>query len=281
MDDEKIIKELLSRKVVLKGQLTRFCTFLENIDHDLSKINQLPTRLANAENLLNDFSSVHIQLLSLNENKQDEYEKEFSDFEDKFFTGLTKATALNKELNVDQQSETSQVSVRSNNCSPSSNVKLPAIDLPIFNGSSDKWLQFFDTFNGLIHEDTNLNNIQKFYYLKSCLKDNAEAVISSLEVTNNNYDIAWSILKERFQNDKMIILSHVRALFELPSMQKESYSQLRKMIDEINKNIRVLQSFKQPVDEWSTLLIYLLCSKLDHNTKRQWESENIKNKNLK
>lgn len=281
MDDKKL---LISKRTTLKGQLTRFCKFIDSFKDDNSKADQLPSRLSTAENLLNEFNSVHIELLSLDETNKDQYESELSTFEDKFYVYISQAIALNKELCVDQKSESNVLDQSNQNSGNSKhqscNVKLPSIDLPTFNGNPEKWLQFFDTFTSLIHDDVNLNKIQKFYYLKSCLKDNAEAVISSLEVTNANYDIAWSILRDRFQDDKMIIHSHVRALCDLPVVQKESFYQLRKMVDEVNKNIRVLQTFNEPVKEWSTLLIHLLCSKLDHNTKRQWESENIHKKDL-
>lgn len=126
-------------------------------------------------------------------------------------------------------------------------INLPQIDLPTFSGDTNQWLEFHDTFLSLIDNNESLNNIQKFYYLKSCLKKDAEAVILALKVTNDHYPIAWNLLKERFQNDKLIINSHVQELFDLPSITKESFSMLRKMLDDIKRILRVLDNFKQPV----------------------------------
>lgn len=156
-------------------------------------------------------------------------------------------------------------------------IKLPVIELPTFSGRAEEWLQFFDTFDTLIHSNEALSEIQKFYYLKSSLKGDAEQVIHSLEVSARNYEIAWSILKERYQNNKLIIHNHVRALFDHPVIQKESHIALRKLLDETIKNLRVLKSFEQPVDTWDTILVYLLTTKLDSTTKREWESINITN----
>jgi hypothetical protein len=45
----------------------------------------------------------------------------------------------------------------------STEVKLPTINIPHFNR--------MDSFLSPIHENTNLENIQKFHYLRSCLGD--------------------------------------------------------------------------------------------------------------
>ncbi|XP_050507929.1 uncharacterized protein LOC126885405 [Diabrotica virgifera virgifera] len=276
MTDENTLK---TTKTSLKGQLTRFFNFIKDVESGKANKDQLECRLAVAKDLLSDFNSVMVQLMVLDldetKNKSKEYEAEL------------KADISIKKQTFNQQADTINTSC-SSQLQASQDIRLPCIDLPRFSGASENggaesgssWLEFYDGFTSLIGNDPNLSNIKKFYYLKSCLTDSAAAVISSLEVTNENYTIAWPILTDRFQNDKLIVHSHVRALFELSVIQKESPSQLRKLIDEVNKNIRVLESFKQPVKEWSTMLIYLITSKLDNNTRRQWESENISKKAL-
>ncbi|XP_048486025.1 uncharacterized protein LOC105394901 isoform X3 [Plutella xylostella] len=43
------------------------------------------------------------------------------------------------------------------------------------------------------------------------------------------------------------------------------------MIDTTNKNLRALSTLGQPVTHWDTLIIYLLSTKLDYVTSREWE----------
>lgn len=50
-------------------------------------------------------------------------------------------------------------------------VGLPKTDLSIFLGLYEEWPSFFNTFNFLIHSNTSLNDIQKFHYLKSSIKE--------------------------------------------------------------------------------------------------------------
>lgn len=61
---------------------------------------------------------------------------------------------------------------------------------------SSKWLQFHYTFLSLIDDNESLSNFQKFYYLKSCMKKDAE--FSVLKVTDVKCTIAWGLLNDKF-----------------------------------------------------------------------------------
>jgi len=63
----------------------------------------------------------------------------------------------------------------------------------------------------------------------------------------------------------------------LPIIGKESLSQTRKLLDELQKHMRALKSYNLPVDTWDTLLIHLIKEKLDSTTKKLWLSEVEKN----
>lgn len=69
-------------------------------------------------------------------------------------------------------------------------VRLPVIALSNFSGSYEQWQQFHDTFRALVHDNPNLNAVQKFNYLKSALSGSASQVVQSLQTTNENYNIA-------------------------------------------------------------------------------------------
>jgi len=78
------------------------------------------------------------------------------------------------------------------------------------------------TFNLIIHSNTSLSNTQRFQYLWASLIGDANAVISSLELSDTNYDVAWSILRDRYDNKRMIVQIHVKAIMDLPAMAKEN-----------------------------------------------------------
>lgn len=52
-------------------------------------------------------------------------------------------------------------------------MRYPPCALPTFNGDWHQWSSFIDAFNSMFHNEySNLPNIQRFHYLKSCLNDN-------------------------------------------------------------------------------------------------------------
>lgn len=147
--------------------------------------------------------------------------------------------------------------------------ELPKIQTPIFRGTFDTWLSFHDSFRSMCHDNPSISNIQKFYYLKACLQDEAAEVISSLETTAANYDVAWNLLKERFDNRKFIVERHINELFEMPNVSKEF--SVRSLLDQFQKRYRSLRALKLPVEHWDTLLIHILRSKLNNYTREKWE----------
>ena len=121
----------------------------------------------------------------------------------------------------------------------------------------------------MCHDNTTISPIQKFHYLKACLKDEAAEVIASLEITSNNYQVAWYILITRYDNRKFIFNSHFQALFEIPHVSNEL--SIRSLLDHVQKRIRALKALNQPVDQWDTLLIFIIREKLNNYTREKWE----------
>lgn len=45
------------------------------------------------------------------------------------------------------------------------NIKLPKIQLPKFDGNYECWLEYRDSFESLINQNSGISSIQKFHYL--------------------------------------------------------------------------------------------------------------------
>ncbi|KOC58845.1 hypothetical protein WH47_01707 [Habropoda laboriosa] len=150
-------------------------------------------------------------------------------------------------------------------------VKLPTIELLTFDGSYNNWVKFKDTFESLIHHNVSLTNIEKFYYLNSSVKGNAARTIQALGISEINYLLAWGTLKARYKDFKTLKYHHVRSIYEIQSLAKESLPGLRNLIDNTNNNLLALKALGEPTEYWDTLIIYLVVSKLDTNTQREWE----------
>ncbi|XP_054259720.1 uncharacterized protein LOC128984426 [Macrosteles quadrilineatus] len=260
---EQQLKTLCQKRGQTKAKLTRFKKYVDAIvDNDLS---QLKSRLALFQPLVQEFEQIQgdIELLD----SESDHEAERESFENTYFELIAQAEAL---LTDNQPISTPSSSVVSNNSSIS--VKLPTIKLPTFGGKYEEWTSFQEIFHSLVHDNTSLTDTQKFHYLKTSLHGPAISVIESLEVTSVNYTTAWSLLKERFENKRILINNHIASLYNINKIERESGLELRSLIDSVNKHLRALENLGHPVQSWDTLLIFTLTKKLDHPTLRLWES---------
>lgn len=71
-----------------------------------------------------------------------------------------------------------------------------------FSGDKLKWKECCDSFECAVHNNKKLPNIEKFNYLKGKLTGEALSAISGFSLSNDNYDIAVSLLKERFGKEQ-------------------------------------------------------------------------------
>ncbi|XP_050315300.1 uncharacterized protein LOC126749647 [Anthonomus grandis grandis] len=210
----------------------------------------------------------------------DIHEKERTEFENNYFSVVSRCQTY---LENHEQFQTSSAmsshienKVTLNSGLKSPQVKLPTITLPSFDGNFEQWLFFKDTFQSLIHTDNTIPDINKFHYLRLSLKGQALDLLTSLEISSNNYAVAWNLLVERYENKPLLIKNHIKALFEIKSALKEGHKELRTILDGMNRHLRALEVLGLPVDSWDVIITYLFSLKLDPVTRREWESEYAK-----
>ena len=151
------------------------------------------------------------------------------------------------------------------------NYRIPQAELPKFEGSYEQWPGFCDTFKAVVHNNSKFTNAEKLMYLRSCVKGKAAEKIECLETTSVNYQVAWSILERYYDDPAAVINNRIRAFFELPSCQNASATALGNLIDNSTKHYRALEALRKPFLE--AFPIYLIVSKLDHQTRLKWKEE--------
>ncbi|KAJ8965330.1 hypothetical protein NQ314_004210 [Rhamnusium bicolor] len=286
------IKKLIKTRSSLKQRQTRFKEHLDAFlnlvagipieQTDRANILELETRLDMHQTILQEFDDVQVLIEEQNEDENDNY-KEREEFEKMYFslTAKCKQTIIDyyKVVNAPGP-ETMQIKNKQG-CSDNDavpyvqNIKLPEIKLPKYSGAYENWLEFRDTFDSLINLNQSLSEIQKYHYLRAALEGSAAQVVRSLEFSANNYSVAWDTLLNRYNNENVLVHNHVKAIFDIPALNRESFSELRKMLDTLSKHLRSLQTLNQPIEHWDTLLIYILTNKLDKTTARDWEETKV------
>ncbi|KYN13736.1 hypothetical protein ALC57_14065 [Trachymyrmex cornetzi] len=262
---------LRKQRGLIKASCTRIKTYVDSINQPSALvIPQLEERKDKLENYWTEYNVVQTKL----ELTDDAEVNDRITFEEAFYS----LAARIRELTISTPSirGSSAVLTSTSNSSGAteslSHVRLPKLSLPSFSGKYDEWFPFPDMFNAVIHLNSALSNAQKLQYLKSSVIGKASNIICSLELSDANYEVAWSRLRERYDNQRVVIQNHIRAIMELPSLTKENYLELRQISDGAAKHLHALQVLKRPCDKWDDILIAILTSKLDSCTAREWQS---------
>ncbi|GFX91828.1 integrase catalytic domain-containing protein [Trichonephila clavipes] len=154
----------------------------------------------------------------------------------------------------------------------SAEVKLPTLSLPIFSGVTEEWLAFSDLFEAAVSNNKNITGAQKLQYLKGSLKSDALKIVNSLSITNDNFEIAWKLLKDRYFNKKEIMSSLIKKFINITPVSGESSTQILNLIDSTKEFVRMVESLEYMVDPTTdTLLMHMILFKLDPNSRTWFE----------
>ena len=156
----------------------------------------------------------------------------------------------------------------------SSRMKLRELQLPAFTGSYTDWMSFFDLFKASVDSNTHLSNSEKLNYLNACVNGEAARLISSISITDANYNIPFALLKDRYENERSIIQAHLQAIWSQPVLKTESAFGLRKLLELSNEHLRTLVELGQQVEHWNATLVFVLTDKMDPESRKQWQLDN-------
>ena len=147
-------------------------------------------------------------------------------------------------------------------------VKLPTLQLPVFDGNVMKYTEFWDIFKATVDGNPKLSDVEKLSYLKDRLKGKALDCIKGLPITNASYGVAKKNLQDRFGNPQQSVEAHYEALMKMPNCSSTTTS-LRSFYDSLETHLRSLEALAQ--DTTSTLLVTLVLDKIPKDVKLQLE----------
>ena len=158
--------------------------------------------------------------------------------------------------------------------------RLPKLNLPKFKGDANSYTSFWDIFENAVHKNEGLAVIDKFNYLHSLLEGPAARAIQGLTLTTTNHDSAIQILKDRFGRPQHLIATHMEELLKVQACTIDKAKSLRLVYDRIYANIRGLESLGVTSNQYRSLLIPIIMSKLPSDMRldiaRQSSSEALK-----
>ncbi|KAL0895261.1 hypothetical protein ABMA27_011414 [Loxostege sticticalis] len=140
--------------------------------------------------------------LSLDSSFKPDY-KPLDAFDDLYLRVKHTRNRIMEVLRSDQSSSRNDSSNSNIGC----NIKLPPIELPNFDGKTQNWPKFYESFKSNIHNNNQLTDSQRVQYLVGKLTHDALKVTAGIVPTGETYNIIWESLVKKFQ-DKRALGTH-------------------------------------------------------------------------
>ncbi|XP_049887047.1 uncharacterized protein LOC126381636 [Pectinophora gossypiella] len=209
-----------------------------------------------------EYETSNIKMLSLDKNAN--LESDITEVENKYYSILT---IINNEISRRERDSNQQAS------SPSCKLKLPAIDVPVFSGKFTDYTPFINLFNSLIDSNKSIDFVQKLYYLRSYLKDEALDLIKNLPLTADSYNKAITLLDNRYNNKFRIVNEHITTILDMKPVTKSTASNLREFVATVRQELAALSNLEPNTQYWDAILLCVLSRKLYLFTSRAYQLE--------
>ncbi|XP_053685699.1 uncharacterized protein LOC128735230 [Sabethes cyaneus] len=206
------VKPLIHQRGQVRAKVTAILKQLEKAENDLSQVSLPMLRVFSRklDILYNEFNALHKEILSvIPSSKLDDQDEKVVEFD------LIHTDALMRvECLIDKASKPCMPSSSAVAPIPSTSFAQPAqvivqqqplkAPIPTFNGEYDNWPRFKALFSDIIGRCTDSDAI-KLHHLDKALIGAAAGIIDSRTLVENNYNHAWEILVERFENKRVIV----------------------------------------------------------------------------
>lgn len=229
---------------------------------------QVQARLDKLEEHFNLFFEVAAELEAMSTEKCPiSLQKQRFDFETKYYA--MKAVLLSKLPKQDLDSATT-IGVVACTSAPS-HLRYPELRLVEFSGCPEHWVSFRDSFTAGVINRSEIQGVEKLQYLKGLVHGDAARLVGHVEVSDDGFKMAWKMLQQRYDSKRRLIFCHLETLYGTLPMQSESRDELLRLIDSFEEQLANLKRLGEPTEQWSSSLVYHLYTRLDDNTRREWD----------
>lgn len=179
------------------------------------------------------------------------------------------------------QNVVSQTTYISNNQAvsfKSIHIKTPTIEIPVFDGNPLKWLTFKQMFESIIHNRNDIDDIVKFTYLLKHLSGKATSGLGHITLTSEGYQYAWTQLLSEYDNNCILVDTHIDNILNLPYCNREHSTDLRNLFNLCQLHVSTLNALNFQIDSLSErMLVNIVRKRLDVTTRKLWEEKQQSN----
>lgn len=213
-------------------------------------------------------------ILELPSTSRDEEESKSTSYTSSDLMRFMTSFLAQSELRHQQQMDlllntlsTNAASTNSNRFAPPVN-KLPQKDLPNFDGKFSSWMSFKDRFTASVINFPGITNVQRLDYLKSAVSGDAYSAIKNISITENNFNVAWDILIEKFERKNDIISDNIKTFFAMPRITANNPNAIHEITNIFNESTMALDAMK--VTQRDPWLIQYALDRLDSESRILW-----------
>lgn len=265
--EEDQLHKLKGQRAYYKGMFTRIENFLNEKKFTSIDLELQTDKLSQVSKTLEEIQK---QIFLLDEESV-EYE-----LEDRFRSIMVRLKSTLNEME-EKESVTSRLTIKHIDADEPTKKTiniLPQIDIPFFDGKDiSMYKTFIDLFMAIVDKDVYLEPVQKLFYLRRYLKEEALKIVDTLPLCNESYMQALCLLKQRFDNEYIIITTHVNSILDITPIAKTTAPLIRDFVSSLRQNLGALRNMKLPVESWDMLLVPMLSRKLDPYSSRAFFAE--------
>ncbi|XP_061402553.1 uncharacterized protein LOC133338395, partial [Musca vetustissima] len=156
-------------------------------------------------------------------------------------------------------------------------LRLPPCTTEIFHGDYLSWPSFRDMFKAVYIDCRSITPVEKLFYLRQSTQGEALEIVKKSPLTNDGFENAWTNLKDRYENKRILVNSQLKILFSLESIKNESAGEIKRLQRDINNCITALKLHQVNIESWDPIFVFLCSTKLPTNTLSLWE-QTVSNK---
>ncbi|XP_058839359.1 uncharacterized protein LOC131694869 [Topomyia yanbarensis] len=265
-DNAAALGALIHLRGTAQGKVTRIRNAL--MDGDQPELNQPQVKvyLKKLESAYAEFNDLHQRIVEqLSPDEREEHDQHYLEFD-----------ALHDEVSLFLETWLENISTNvpdstSRNQPVIIQQSLPRI-IPSFDGCYEQWEKFKVMFRDVVDKSSESPRI-KLYHLEKALVGNAAGLLDAKTISDGNYEHAWKLLEERYEDKRRLIDLHIGGLLGIKKCGKESHIELRTLVEKVTSHIENLKFLGQEFTGISEqIVVYLIAQALDEETKKAWES---------
>ncbi|XP_065075910.1 uncharacterized protein LOC135699567 [Ochlerotatus camptorhynchus] len=264
---------LVHRRGLAKGKLTRLFNYLFDNEEEEPQLSEAQIRhyLKKLDAVQKDYNDLNERILPLVPAQDladhDQHYVQFDELQDKLAVKLEEqlaklqATAAAPGATIATAHPQAPIIVHQP-------LKIP---IPTFDGRYESWPKFKVMFKDLVDKTPDPPAV-KLYHLDKTLMGSAAGIIDAKTISEGNYNRAWEIFEERYENKRHTIDKHIHGLLNLKRISKGTYEELRSLLDECSKHVESLKFLEQEfIGVSQIILVHVLAAALDRDIRRRWE----------